>query len=234
MCWGGFLSSIHPPLPYFNVFSCLLQRKLALSLPVYESCWGGWWVSVALAFHHPFRLPPPACTRCELVVVIKPASVLGLGDYCVCLWFPSLSVVASFAEVNTGTSFEELCCWFLFTLCFRFQFWQGPYWVINHCYSSLCLWLHLFVISGNRYNRARGEYPIDADRNRAFNFNLWAVESITYLPLIFFCAGGQRFGVWDPVAEKSASWAHCSVLRLSEGSQWEDPHYFHGVHAGGE
>lgn len=47
-------------------------------------------------------------------------------------------------------------------------------------------------------------------------------------------AGGQRFRVRNPAAEKSASRAHCSVLRLSEGPQWEDPHYFHGVHAGGE
>lgn len=50
-----------------------------------------------------------------------------------------LCCVASSSEVNTGTSFGELCYWLSFTLCLRFHFWQTPHTAINHCLSS-CLW----------------------------------------------------------------------------------------------
>lgn len=75
---------------------------------------------------------------------------------------------------------------------------------------------------------------------REGTFSCWMSERLCDRSVADFPAplrvstGGQRFGVWNPVAEKSASRAHCSVLRLSEGPQWEDSHYFHGVHAGGE
>lgn len=72
---------------------------------------------------------------------------LGITLTSLCL---SLSVVDSFSEVNTGTSFGELRYCLSFTLVSLLF----PHAAINHCLSSLCLWLHLFVISGNRYDRA--------------------------------------------------------------------------------
>ena len=113
--------------------------------------WRGWWVSAALASHHPFTQPLPACGRCDSVVSIYCfyfcAGTWGI-TLCVSIlslshWLSlsvSASVVASSSEVNTGTSFGELCYWLSFTVCFRFHFWQSQRAVKNHWLLSLCLW----------------------------------------------------------------------------------------------
>lgn len=46
--------------------------------------------------------------------------------------------------------------------------------------------------------------------------------------------GGECFGVRDPAAEKSASRADRSVLRLSSGPGTEEAHHFCRIHARGE
>ena len=57
----GFLSPLNSPLPHFNVFSCLSQRKHALSLPVSERS-RVLWLAVGVMGQRCLGLPSPLHT----------------------------------------------------------------------------------------------------------------------------------------------------------------------------
>lgn len=152
----GFLSSLNSPLPHFNVFSCLSQRKHALSLPVSERS-RVLWLAVGVMGQRCLGLPSPLHTAAARLwqmwigcfYLLFLFLCWDLGDYFVRLWLVSLSftltlclsasVVVSSSEVNTGTSFGELCYRLSFTVCFRFHCWQSQRVVKNHWLLSLCL-----------------------------------------------------------------------------------------------
>lgn len=119
-----------------------------------------------------------------------------------------------------------------------FHFWLTPHALVNRCLPSVCLHLHFFVITVNRYDSTVSltkkikkmfylqKKTLTQHRCYCLNtFNLRVVFSDSLVcnfssPFyVRFCAGSQRVGVRNPAAEKSASRENCSVLRMSEGSQ---------------
>lgn len=53
--------------------------------------------------------------------------------------------------------------------------------------------------------------------------------------IVSFCLVGSKCTwMWDSVAEKSASWKNCSVLRLLERLTRKNTFYIHGIHAWGK